>query len=101
MEFNIDFKYDDKGLKKLQKKAEELGRGKEIPLPELFPDAFIKQYTDFQSIQAMVDASGIKNLEEIGDEEFSKFVSTHTRFGSWEEMYKKASSEYIARELGL
>ena len=99
--FKVDISFDDSKLKELQRKSKELNGEREVPLTELLPDNFIREYTDFQTLQAMVDASGIKNSEEIGNEEFSKFVSTHTRFGNWEEMLKKAGPEYIKRKLGL
>ena len=101
MKVNVDFKFDDGGLKKLQRNLEKLPKESEVPVSELFNDDFMKQYTDFQTFQAMVDASGIKNSDEIGNEAFSKFVSTHTRCGNWEDMKKQAGAEYVKRKLGL
>ncbi len=49
----------------------------------------------------MVDASGIEKVEEIGNKEFSKFVSAHTQFITWEEMQKAAGIEYTKRQLGF
>ena len=99
--FKVNISFDDRKLKKLQRKSKELNGEKAIPLTELLPDNFIRRYTDFQTLQAMLDASGIENSEEIGNEKFSKFVSTHTRFSNWEEMLKTAGAEYFKRKLGL
>jgi len=65
------------------------------------PDDFIREYTNFQTIQAMFDASGIENTEEISNEKFSKFIATHTRFSTWGKMIELAHTEYIKRKLGL
>lgn len=99
--FKVDISFDDSNLKELQRKLKELNGQRKIPLTQLLPDNFIGEYTDFQTLQAMVDASSIKNSEEIGNEEFSKFVSTHTRFSNWEEMLKAATIEYTKSKLGL
>ena len=49
------------------------------------PDNFIRVNTDFQSLQAMLDASGIEDFDELSTEKFAKFISTHTQFQTWEE----------------
>jgi hypothetical protein len=98
---DIKITYNDKKLKELQRKIKDLDGQKSVPLPELLPDDFIREHTDFQTLQAMLDASGIENEEEFGNEEFSKFVAIHTRFSNWEEMLKAAGPEYVKRQLGL
>ncbi len=98
--FKSSFSFDDSELKKLRLKPKELNGQREVPLPELMPDNFIREYTNFQSLQAMFDASGIQNLKEIGNEKFSKFISTHTGFSTWEEMVKVAKAKYVKRKLG-
>ena len=101
MDINAKITFDNSRLKELQRKIKNLEGKKPVPLSELFPNDFIRKYTDFQTIQAMLDASGIENKEEIGNEKFSKFVATHTRFSNWEEMKKAAGAEYVKRRLGL
>ena len=54
-----------------------------------------------KSIEAMLDASGVENSEDFGDEKFSKFISTHTQFSTWEEMIEVATAEYIKLKLGF
>ncbi len=99
--FKLSFSFDDSKLKNLQKKLRELEGPREVPLSELMTDDFIRTHTDFQTLQAMFDASGVENPEEISNEKFSKFIATHTRFGTWEEMIELAHTEYIKRKLGL
>lgn len=101
MDINANFTFDDSKLKELQRKIKGLKEKKPVPLSELFPSDFIRKHTDFQTLQALFDASGIEDEEEIGNEEFSKFVATHTRFSNWEEMKKAAGAEYVKRQLGL
>lgn len=97
----LNFKFDDKSLRELQRKVKELDGERKVALSELLPDDFIRQYTNYQTLQEMLDASGIKNTEEIGNEEFSKFIATHTEFPSWEEMLQVAATAYYKRQLGL
>jgi hypothetical protein len=91
----------DRKLKELERRAEELGGEKEVTMNELLPDSFINAHSEFQSFQAMVDASGIKDPEELTGKPFSEFISAHTKFNNWGEMLKKASVAYHKRKLGL
>jgi hypothetical protein len=94
-------KYNDDGLKRHRRKVEALSGARNVPFTELMPDDFIRQHTDFQTLQEMFDASRVEDASEIGGEEFSKFVASRTRFASWEEMLKAAGVEYSRRKLGL
>ena len=98
--FKVDISFDDRKLKELQRKSKELNGQREIPLTELLPDDFIREYTDFQSLQAMFDTCGIEQLKEPNNAEFAKFISTHTRFSTWEEMLETATIRYTKRKLG-
>ncbi len=97
--FNSSFSFDDSKLKEFQQKVNELNEQGEVSLTELMPDDFIRKYTDFQNLQAMLDASGIETLEDIGNEKFSTFISAHTEFRTWEEMVTLAYAEYTRRKL--
>ena len=97
---NVSFSWDDSELKKLQQYIDALSEQHEVKLADLLTDNFIRKYSDFQTLQVLIDTSGIKNTENIGNESFSIFVSTHTNFTSWEEMVKVATAEYVKRKLG-
>lgn len=99
--FKFDISFDDSKLKDLQRKAKELNGEHRIPLAELLPDDFIREYTDFKSLQAMIDTCGIEKLKEPDNPDFIKFVSAHTRFSTWKEMLDEASSRYFKRKLGF
>lgn len=94
-------KLDISGLEKLQRNLKKLEGQRSVPLAELMPDRFIRQHTNFQSLQAFLDASGIEDGQEIGSPAFSQFVATHTRFRSWEEMTKAAGAEWATAQLGF
>jgi hypothetical protein len=93
--------YNNDKLKELQRKAKDFHGERNVPLPELMPNDFIRKHTDFPTLQEMFDASGIDSAEEIDGEEFSKFVASRTRFDNWKEMLKAAGVEYARRQLGL
>lgn len=98
----IKFKGLDKvhqRLDQLQKNAESISGKNEVPFTELFLDSFMLANTDFPNFQQMLDASGIEDNEEIRGEAWNSFVVAHTRFASWDEMFKAASNEWITRKL--
>ncbi len=97
---NVSFSWDDSGLKKLQQSIDALSGQHEVRLADLLTDNFIRQHSTFQTVRALLDASGVENTENIGNESFSMFISTHTTFASWEEMVKVATAEYVKRKLG-
>jgi hypothetical protein len=97
----ISISFDTKKLDELQKRLKKLDGQKNVPLTQLLTDSFLHAHTNFKTLQEMIDASGIKDPEDIGKEQFSKFVSTHTSFSSWQAMIDKATQEYVTRKLGL
>jgi hypothetical protein len=91
-------------LKKLQKRLEELDGSHQIPLNELFDSEFMIEYTDFTSIDAMLEASGFKvetdeDFAAIPDDEWDQFVARTARFASWEEMQQEASNRWVQKKL--
>jgi hypothetical protein len=88
-------------LDQLAKKAEALDGQHDVPLNELMPDSFVRRYTDYQSLQAMVDAGGIDTSDDLHGEDWNNFVASHSRFGGWKEMQNKAVAEWTKKKLGL
>jgi len=77
----------------------------EIPFTELFPEQFMRLYTEFDSMEAFLDASQWQvdtqeELREIPDEPFDEYVSEHTDFPNWEVMYEAATQRFLDRRLG-
>lgn len=91
----------EKVVEDLKKKVEG-----EVPLKELFPNAFMAEHTMFESIEAMFAASPLAETpaEDLGDAlrtpEWDVFVAEHTRFPTWREMIVAAGREEMQRRLG-
>jgi hypothetical protein len=93
---------DISDLEKLQKNLEKVEGDKQVQLPDLMPDSFVREHTNFQSLQAMLNAGGVKDCEDIegiDSDAFSKFIATHTRFTGWQDMCEFASGEWVKRQL--
>lgn len=91
----------ERKLKDLEQRAKQLDGTHDISFAELFPDAFMHRYTDFMSMQIMLDAAGIEQADDINKEEWSAFVAQKTQFSSWDEMRGKAGAEWAASRLGF
>lgn len=88
-------------LRKMSEAAAELDGTHDVPLTELMPDAFMRQYTDFQSLQEMVDAGNVQSEDDLGTEAWNQLVKERTGFADWQEMLGKAGGEWAARKLGF
>jgi hypothetical protein len=99
------------GLDEFRRKLDRLSRNAQnvsgpVAFDDLFPQEFMRRYTDFTTIQAMADASGFKiesqgDFEAIPDADWDTFVRSRTRFATWQDMQAKAGEEYIARRLNI
>ncbi len=98
--FKSSFSFDDSKLRKLQQNIDALSGQHDVRMADLLTDNFVRQHSNFQTLQTLIDASGVENTEDIGNEAFSKFISTHTTCASWDEMVKTAAAEYVKRKLG-
>ena len=93
-------------LQALARKAEAVGGKYEIPLLELFSDEFMQLHTDYDSLEAMLEASGFivnsrEDCQAIPSDQWDVFVANRTRFSDWQEMMQVAREEYIAKTLGF
>lgn len=98
--------FDDfqKRLDEIAKNAQELEGQNEVPFSELFTDIFLKKHTDFDSFEAFENApifNQYDSFEAIPDLEFDIFIKENSKFNNWEEMYSKASEDYIVKKLGF
>jgi hypothetical protein len=99
------------GLDELQRKLATLQRRIEnasgpVPFEDLFPPEFMRRYTDFKSIEEMLEASGhsvdsTEDFEAIPAAEWDAVVKARTRFATWKEMQQKAGEEYIGGRLNM
>ena len=85
-------------FKELDKKLESLSGN--VPLDELLNSNFMRKYTQFQTAQEFADTSSFdfSNIESIDSNDLDKFVSTHTKFTSWQEMLNHAAAEWIQQQ---
>lgn len=100
----MSIEMDFSGLEKLQKNLEKIEGEQRVPLPELMPDSFIREHTNFQTLEAMLKAGGVESLEDgerIDSAEFSDFIGSRTRFPSWNALCEAAVGEWAARQLEL
>ncbi|MDP8286805.1 MAG: hypothetical protein RAP03_09005 [Candidatus Electryonea clarkiae] len=107
MKFSVDGLDDiQKKLKELQKKANALDGENQLPISDLLTVKFLKENSNFESVDEMFEQSGFtiettKHFENIPDDEWEDFIWKNTCFKSWQEMLDKASEEWIANQLGL
>ena len=93
-----------KALEKIDPQSKKLKSGGNIPLPDLFPDQFMKKYTDFANIERLLKVSGLQvtakmNLEKLNQKSLEETIQGRTMFNNWKEMLLKAGREYIATHL--
>jgi len=89
-----------------EKATNELKNTDEIALSELFADSFMKENTDFSTLDEMFEAFGYggftqSEFDNIPDKEIDRKVSESTAFNSWREMLDKAAKLYVLRKLGF
>jgi hypothetical protein len=92
---------DLSGLERLQRNLEKVDGEHELTIQELMTDGFIRDNTKFETLQAFLDASGIKGQEDIGTKALDDFIATNTDFADWQEMFKAAGTDWMMRQLEL
>jgi hypothetical protein len=88
----------------VQRRLEELDGTHQIPFDELFDPEFMIEFTDFTSIDEMLETSGFKTDTEedfaaIPDAEWDQFVARTTRFANWHEMQQEAGNRWAQKKL--
>lgn len=98
---------DDSGLKRYIKRLEELADEKRVALHDLLNQQFIRKYTEFNSLEEMlqscpltanaVTAEEFKVIQE--SDEWNAYIQQHTRFKNWQDMLNTAVVEWLRRKL--
>lgn len=75
-----------------------------IPFTEVFPEEFMKLYTEFETIEAFFEASpwtveAQDDFRKIPEDEFDEYVDEHTDFPSWEIMLQTGQKRLIERRV--
>lgn len=92
------------GLDKLISNLKKVEGKHNVQFKDLFPDSFIREYTDCQNVSDFFEKSGLdfssqENFEKIDVKQLDKYVSQHSRFSSWDEMKAAAGKSYISKQL--
>ena len=95
-----------KELNDLQKKAEALDGEHQVPFSELFNVSFMRRHTNFESLEALIEAGGFKvetmdDFKAIPDQEWDEHIAKATSFPNWQEMMNEASTEWTKKQLGF
>ena len=105
--FKVDgFDELQRSLQRMAQNAKKLEGRQSIPFNDLFTPSFMRKYTRFSSIDALLEAGGFQaNINEefdaIPQESLDAHVSRTTKFKSWEDMLQEATEQYIQRKLGF
>ena len=83
---------------KLLEKVHALSARHSVSCEELMPPSFIRQYTDFETVEEMFAAGGVKSKEDLASEQFSQLIANRTKFDTWQDMVNRASAEYVSRK---
>ncbi len=83
-----------------------VGENEEIPVGEIFDEAFMQANTDFETFDEMVAASpseaeSAESLELVPDGSWDSFVEETTAFADEEEMVFAARDHWVETQLGL
>jgi hypothetical protein len=95
-----------KNLEKIRNKAKEIEGSNQVPLTELLPDSFIKNYTNFETTQDFVDACeklldvDFLSIDE-NDEKFNHMIKEKTSFDNWNGMIGEATTQWVGKKLGF
>lgn len=77
-----------------------------VSFDELFPDNFMRTYTEYGSIETFFAESPWAveteaDFKRIPEAELDQYVTEHTGFNSWEAMLSVAAREWLNRRLSV
>ena len=106
MKFDFEIKGLDKfqkEIKNLKRKVKSIGGKRQVKLTELLTDSFIRNNSDYNSLQNMVDSfpREIDPEKDFKSKEWNEFVRAKSKFNSWKEMLQAAHSEWVKKKLDL
>lgn len=93
--------YDSPIQRRVSQVKEKNKLDEHITIYELFPDSFIKEHTQFSSIEELFENGGFTFIPEgaaaADEEDLDGHIFITTDYCSWEEMADAAAREYCAR----
>lgn len=93
-------------LRKMQQNARKLSGNRSVSFDKLFTAAFMRKYTKYSSLDALLEAGGFhastnKEFEAIPEKELNAHIAKNTKFKSWEAMLDEATEQYVLTQLGF
>ena len=93
-----------KEIAKFEERLDKLSEKTSIKFSEMFTSEFMSQYTDFATLDEMLDNFGYadfsqEEFEAIPDDEINAKVASHTKFSTFQEMLDKCCELYCERQL--
>lgn len=93
-----------KGLDKLQKQLNDLKKlekKEKVSFDILFNEKFMKKYTNFSSIDELLDKCSITTTEDIEKnlEILNIEIKNNSKFNSWNDMKEQATKEHIEKKI--
>ena len=88
-----------KEIAKFEERLDKLSEKTSIKFSEMFTSEFMSQYTDFATLDEMLDNFGYadfsqEEFEAIPDDEINAKVASHTKFSTFQEMLDKGCELY-------
>ena len=104
MSVNVNVDLSEDGLDKFLSNLKKVEGKHNVQFKELFPDSFMQQYTDCQSVSDFFEKSGLdfssqESFQKIDVKELDGYISQHSKFSSWDEMKAEAGKLYISNQL--
>lgn len=100
------FKFNDldnfqKKLDKAAKQVQDLEGTRSIPLEELLTKNFLDKYTNFNSLDELLEKYSINNDEDLENniELLDSEVKNNSNFSSWHEMLETATLKYCEEQI--
>ena len=89
-------RFDNSGFKELEKRVRDMPDKQEVK----FPRQFMKKWTDFNTIEELITASGftaseVKTFQETPNPKWDAFIQERTRFTGWDEFIREAALEHL------
>ena len=85
----------------MKEKLEQIKENlKNSTVKDLFTPDFMKEHTSFSTFEELIDQSGFKvasaeDVKSVLSGELDKYISSYTKFSTWQEMLGAATKEYI------
>ncbi|WP_237087101.1 hypothetical protein [Paenibacillus ihbetae] len=99
---------NEEKLQEIRDNASKLSEmQQEVPVEDVFTDAFVQRHTGFSSIGELLKSAGYQGTTDEDFDRFiqhssiSRFMAEHTPFDSWQAFQDQAVTAYITRLLGL